>query len=80
MRRTGIAGTTLCLGLLIAPSWAQLQPNAPWPSFGKDYQNSRSTTLGAPTNGSVRWTYKRRKPLVLLAYCSSRRHHLLRRN
>jgi len=57
MKRIGIAGATLCLGLLSAPSWAQLQPNAPWPAFGKDYQNSRSTTLGAPTNGSVRWTY-----------------------
>jgi outer membrane protein assembly factor BamB len=57
MRRTGIIGMTLCLGLLIAPSWTQLQPNAPWPSFGKDYQNSRSATHGAPTNGSVRWVY-----------------------
>ena len=57
MKRIGIAGATLCLGLLSAPSWAQLQPNAPWPAFGKDYQNSRSTTLGAPTNGSLRWIY-----------------------
>jgi len=57
MRCIGIAGATLCLGLLSAPSWAQLQPDAPWPSFGKDYQNSRSTTLGAPTNGSLRWIY-----------------------
>jgi outer membrane protein assembly factor BamB len=38
-------------------SWAQLQPDAPWPSLGRDYRNSRSTTLGAPTNGSIRWTY-----------------------
>jgi outer membrane protein assembly factor BamB len=38
-------------------SWAQLQPGAPWPSLGRDYRNSRSTTLGAPTSGSVRWTY-----------------------
>jgi hypothetical protein len=53
MKRIGIAGATLCLGLLSAPCWAQLQPNAPWPAFGKDYQNSRSTTLGAPTNGSL---------------------------
>lgn len=37
--------------------WAQLQPNAPWPSLGRDYRNSRRTTLGAPTNGSLRWTY-----------------------
>ncbi len=37
--------------------WSQLQPGAPWPSLGRDYQNSRRTTLGAPTNGSVRWTY-----------------------
>ena len=57
MKRTTIAGVTLCLGLLTAASWAQLQPDAPWPAFGKDYQNSRSTTLGAPTNGSIRWTY-----------------------
>jgi outer membrane protein assembly factor BamB len=57
MKRIGIAGATLCLGLLSAPCWAQLQPSAPWPSFGKDYQNSRSTTLGAPTNGSIRWIY-----------------------
>lgn len=57
MRCTAIAGATLCLGLLTAASWAQLQPDAPWPAFGKDYQNSRSTTLGAPTNGSIRWIY-----------------------
>lgn len=37
--------------------WTQLQPNAPWPSLGRDYRNSRRTTLGAPTNGSLRWTY-----------------------
>ncbi len=37
--------------------WAQLQPDAPWPSLGRDYQNSRRTTLGAPTNGSLRWIY-----------------------
>jgi outer membrane protein assembly factor BamB len=57
MKRIGIAGATLCLGLLITLSWAQLQPDAPWPAFGRDYQNSRSTTRGSPTNGSLRWIY-----------------------
>jgi outer membrane protein assembly factor BamB len=57
MRYAVIAGATLYLGLSTAPCRAQLQPNAPWPSFGKDYQNSRTTTRGAPTNGSVRWIY-----------------------
>ncbi|MCS7301340.1 MAG: PQQ-binding-like beta-propeller repeat protein, partial [Fimbriimonadales bacterium] len=55
MRTITLVG--LSLGLGIASGWAQLQPNAPWPAFGKDYRNTRSTTLGAPTNGSVRWTY-----------------------
>ncbi|RMH10782.1 MAG: hypothetical protein D6697_00235 [Armatimonadetes bacterium] len=55
MRAIAIAGLTLGLGMTYG--WAQLQPDAPWPSFGKDYQNTRSTNLGAPTNGSIRWTY-----------------------
>lgn len=55
MRAIAIAG--LILGLGMTYGWAQLQPDAPWPAFGKDYQNTRRTTLGAPTNGSVRWTY-----------------------
>ncbi|BCW94723.1 MAG: PQQ-binding-like beta-propeller repeat protein [Fimbriimonadales bacterium] len=57
MKRMMLAGATLWMGMTLASSWAQLQPDAPWPSFGKDYRNSRSTTLGAPTNGSIRWTY-----------------------
>lgn len=47
----------LSLGLGITSGWAQLQPNAPWPALGRDYQNTRRTTQGAPTNGSVRWNY-----------------------
>ncbi|MCX7687816.1 MAG: PQQ-binding-like beta-propeller repeat protein [Fimbriimonadales bacterium] len=42
-------------------SWSQLQPGSPWPSLGKDYRNTRKTTLGAPTNGSVRWMYIERE-------------------
>ncbi len=38
-------------------SWGQLQPDAPWPSLGRDYQNTRKATQGAPTNGSIRWQY-----------------------
>lgn len=54
-RRAIGSGISLCAlqGIL----WAQLQPGAPWPSLGRDYQNSRRTTLGAPTNGSIRWIY-----------------------
>jgi len=55
MRRALIAGLCLYAGLTVG--WAQLQPDAPWPSFGKDYQNTRSTVLGAPTGGSIRWIY-----------------------
>ncbi len=50
----------LVTGLLIGmgtSSWGQLSSNASWPSFGKDYGNTRKTDLGAPTNGSVRWQY-----------------------
>jgi outer membrane protein assembly factor BamB len=50
-------GVGLIACALQSAGWSQLQPNAPWPSLGRDYQNSRRTTLGAPTNGSVRWTY-----------------------
>ncbi|MEN3001045.1 MAG: PQQ-binding-like beta-propeller repeat protein [Armatimonadota bacterium] len=50
-------GTGIALCTLQSVLWAQLQPNAPWPSLGRDYQNTRCTTLGAPTNGSVRWIY-----------------------
>ncbi len=53
MRTIALVGLSLCIGV----SWAQLQPNAPWPALGKDYQNTRRATHGAPTNGSVRWTY-----------------------
>ncbi|MFN7161703.1 MAG: PQQ-binding-like beta-propeller repeat protein, partial [Fimbriimonadales bacterium] len=53
MRTIALVGLSLCIGV----GWAQLQPNAPWPALGKDYQNTRRATHGAPTNGSVRWTY-----------------------
>ncbi|MFQ3612046.1 MAG: PQQ-binding-like beta-propeller repeat protein [Fimbriimonadales bacterium] len=43
--------------ILLSGGWSQLHPDAPWPSFGKDYQNTRKTNLGAPTNGSIRWQY-----------------------
>ncbi|MCS7190858.1 MAG: PQQ-binding-like beta-propeller repeat protein [Fimbriimonadales bacterium] len=56
MRTITLVG--LSLGLGIASSWAQLQPNAPWPALGKDYQNTRRATSGAPTNGSIRWSYQ----------------------
>ncbi|MCS6923220.1 MAG: hypothetical protein NZM10_02460, partial [Fimbriimonadales bacterium] len=56
MRYLTIAGLSLCMG--ITGGWAQLQPGAPWPSLGRDYQNTRRTTSGAPTNGSIRWTYQ----------------------
>ncbi len=42
---------------LYSYGWAQLQPSAPWPSLGRDYRNTRRTILGAPTNGSLRWSY-----------------------
>ncbi len=48
----------LIVSLLVAistSSWGQLHPDAPWPSLGKDYGNTRKTYLGAPTNGSTRW-------------------------
>ncbi|MCS6923249.1 MAG: PQQ-binding-like beta-propeller repeat protein [Fimbriimonadales bacterium] len=53
-----IAGLGLSFVLGIVSSWAQLQPGAPWPSLGKDYQNTRCATSGAPTNGSIRWNYQ----------------------
>ncbi len=43
--------------LVMAGGWSQLHPDAPWPSLGKDYQNTRKTFLGSPTNGSVRWRH-----------------------
>ncbi|MCS7209538.1 MAG: PQQ-binding-like beta-propeller repeat protein [Fimbriimonadales bacterium] len=56
MRYTAIAG--LSLFVVLSCSWAQLQPGAPWPCLGKDYQNTRRATQGAPTNGSIRWSYQ----------------------
>jgi len=50
-------GIGLIACALQSAGWSQLQPDAPWPSLGRDYQNSRRTMLGAPTNGSVRWIY-----------------------
>ncbi|MDW8107299.1 MAG: PQQ-binding-like beta-propeller repeat protein [Armatimonadota bacterium] len=55
MKRWVSAGIALWAGLI--GGWAQLQPDAPWPAFGKDYRNTRRTNFGAPTNGSIRWTY-----------------------
>lgn len=47
------------IGVLCALwGWGQLQPGSPWPSLGKDYRNTRKTTRGAPTNGSLRWVYR----------------------
>jgi hypothetical protein len=45
----------------------------------QDYQNSRSTTLGAPTNGSIRWIYSAGSR-TLVADCRGGRHNLLWRN
>lgn len=53
-RLLGMSAGLLC----VFWSWGQLQSGAPWPSLGKDYKNTRQTTLGAPTNGSIRWRYQ----------------------
>jgi len=49
--------TVVLLAVSLSGGWSQLHPDAPWPSLGKDYQNTRKTDLGAPTNGSIRWQY-----------------------
>lgn len=57
MRNWRLIGVSLGIfGVLLG--WGQLQPNAPWPSLGRDYKNTRKTTLGAATNGSIRWRYQ----------------------
>lgn len=57
MRNWRLIGVSLgILGVL--SGWGQLQPGSTWPSLGKDYKNTRKTTLGAPTNGSIRWQFQ----------------------
>lgn len=35
MKRMMLAGATLWMGMTLASSWAQLQPDAPWPRLAK---------------------------------------------
>ncbi len=56
MKIRTLLGSSLLL-IACQGGWGQLHPDAPWPSLGRDYGNTRKTFLGAPTNGSLRWQY-----------------------
>ncbi|MCW5934656.1 MAG: PQQ-binding-like beta-propeller repeat protein [Fimbriimonadia bacterium] len=56
----GVAFALLTAFAVTDTGWSQLQPDAPWPALGKDYQGTRRATTGTRTNGSIRWTYNTR--------------------